>query len=340
MKKDWSAIRITLLFYFIVVLIPLNYYFVKESFKSMKNDAAAMNYLVFISGAVQTLPTEDDLNKKKTLMKEIYSSLEAVEKKFINFPPNKEYVTLFRAGEMFSLLKNAHEKLEKSIENNIEIKIAANKMSSEINAFSKLAEEMTSYKSEMALNKLYISLAFTMLLIIILIFIVRTYIRLQFFKHTIHDHVTGLYNKKYFNSVLQNSKELAIRHNRPLSLLILSINNYDELKESLNRADFEKYLKEFGTVFSHFFRRSDTVCRIEDNYFASIVPDASLANIKKLSRRLEQELQSKLSENKIKPSISTSVGVGTCEESGSLSLLEEARKNMKNCSVTKLGDAS
>lgn len=338
MKKDWSAIKITLLLYFIVVLIPLNYYFVKESFKSMRNDAATMNTLVLLSGTIQTLPIEDDLNKKKTLMKEIYSSLEAVENKFINFPPNKEYVTLFRAGEMFLLLKEAHKKLEKSIGNNIEIKTAANKMSSEINAFSKLAEEMTSYKSEMALNKLYISLAFTMLLIIILIFIVRTYIRLQFFKHTIHDHVTGLYNKKYFDNVLQNSKELAIRHNRPLSLLILSINNYNELKESLNRADFEKSLKELGTVFSHFFRHSDTVCRIEENFFASITPDASFRNIKKLSLRLEQELQSKLSKSKIK--LQLSIGTASCEEDGPCFILEEARKNMKNCSVTKLGDAS
>lgn len=338
MKKDWSAIKITLFLYLIVLLIPLNYYFAKESFNSMKNDAETMNSLVLLSGAIQTLSVEDDIHKKEILTKSIDSSLDTIEQSFINFSPNKEYVELFRAKEMFSLLKNAYEKLKKSTQNGAEMRVAADKVSMEISAFSKLAEEMASYKIETALNKLYISLAFTMLLIIILIFIVRTYIRLQFFKHTIYDHITGLYNKKYFDSVLQNSKELAIRHNRPLSLLILSINNYDELKESLNRADFEKYLKEFGTVFSHFFRRSDTLCRIEENCFASITPDASLTNIKKLSLRLEQELQSKLSDSKIRLSIS--VGVATCEESGSLSLLEEARRNMQNCSVTKLGDAS
>ncbi|MFA5455054.1 MAG: GGDEF domain-containing protein [Sulfurimonas sp.] len=338
MKKDWSTIRITLLLYLVVLFIPINYYFAKESFKSMQNDAATMNYLVFISGAVQTLPIEDGLNKKKTLMKEIYSYLEAIEKKFINFPPNREYVELFRAKEMFLLLKEAHKKLETSTPNGTGTGAVANNMSSEINAFSKLVEEMASYKIETALNKLYISLAFTMLLIIILIFIVRTYIRLQFFKHTIYDHVTGLYNKKYFDSVLQNSKELAVRHNRPLSLLILSINNYDELKELLNRADFEKSLKEFGTVFSHFFRHSDTVCRIEENCFASIAPDASLANIKKLSLRLEQELQSKLTQNEIELQIS--IGITSCEDDSPCSILEDARKNMGSFSAIKLGCAS
>lgn len=337
MKKDWSAIKISLFLYLIVLLIPLNYYFAKESFKSMQNDAATMSSLVLLSGAIQTLFVEDDIHKKEIFMKSINSSLNAIEQNFINFSPNKEYVELFRAKEMFSLLKNAYDKLENSTQNGAETGVVADKVSMEINAFSKLVEEMASYKIETSLNKLYISLVFTMLLIVILIFIVRTYIRLQFLKHTIYDHVTGLYNKKYFDSVLQNSKELAIRHSRPLSLLLLSINNYNELKESLNSVDFEKNLKEFGTVFNHFFRHSDTVCRIEDNCFASIAPDASLTNIKKLSLKLEQELQSKLSESKIRLNIS--IGVATWEDSGSLSLIEEAKKNMESFSAVKLGVA-
>lgn len=337
MKKDWSAVRITFLLYFIVFLMPLNYYLAKESFNSTQNDAVTMNYLVSINGMVQALPAEDDLSIKKRAIKEIYLSLEAIESEFINFSPNREYVALFRAGEMFVLLKEAYKKLEKSIDNNVEIRVAANKMSSETNAFSKTLQEMMLYKSEMTLNKLYISLALTMLLTVILIFVVRTYMRLQFNKHTIYDHVTGLYNKKYFESVLQNSKELAIRHNRPLSLLVLSINNYNELKESFNKVEFEEYLRKFSTVFSHLFRHSDTICRIEESCFASIAPDASAANIQKLSLRLEQELQSKLSDGKILPSIS--IGVATCEDCGSLLLLEEARKNMQNRSVVELGGA-
>lgn len=303
----------------------------------MQNDAATMNNLVLLSGAVQALSNEDNLHKKELLMKSIDSSLYAVEENFINFLPNKEYVELFRAQKMFSLLKSAYKKLETAIEIGAEVRADTDKVSMEIGAFSKVAEEIVSYKIETALNKLYISLAFTMFLVIILIFTVRTYMRLQFFKHTIYDHETGLYNKKYFDSVLQNSKELAIRHNRPLSLLLLSINNYDEQNSSLNKVDFEKFLKEFSNIFSHFFRHSDTVCRIEKNCFASIAPDASLTNIKKLSLKLEQELQSKFSKSKIELQIS--IGIASCDDDGPCSILEEARKNLENFSIIKLGCA-
>ncbi|MBW6488447.1 diguanylate cyclase [Sulfurimonas sp.] len=337
MKKDWSAIRITLLLYLIVLLIPINYYFVKGSFNGIKNDAATMHSLVLLSGAIQALSVEDELHKKEILAKSIDSSLGAIEQNFINFSPNKEYVELFRAKEMFSLLKNAYEKLENSTQNSTKIRDAADKVSMEINAFSKLVEEMTSYKIETALNKLYVSLAFTTLLVIILIFFVRTYIKLQFSKHTLYDHVTGLYNKKYFESVLQNSKELAIRHNKPLSLLLLSINNYDEQKSSLNRTDFEKHIKEVGTIFSNFFRRSDTICRIENNCFASIVPNASPSNIKKISFILEKDLESKLSKSKIK--LQLSIGMASCEEDNQCSILEEAIKDMEKFSIIRVGSA-
>ncbi len=335
MKKDWSAIRITLLLYFIVFFIPINYYFAKDSFNSMKNDAPTLNNLVFLSSAIQSLSVESDLHNKEILIKNIHLSLDTIEQNFINFLPNKEYIELFRAKKIFSLLKNAYKKLQASVENGTEIKAATDRVSMEINTFSKLVEEMTSYKIDTALNKLYISLTLTILLVIILIFTVRTYIRLQFLKHAIHDHVTGLYNKKYFDSVLQNSKELAIRHNQPLSLLLLSINNYDEIKASLNRADFEKSLKELGTLFSHLFRRSDIVCRIEDNCFASIAPNALLINIQKISLRLQKELQSKLAQNKIELQIS--IGIASCEDDAPCLILEKAKKNMESFSAIRLG---
>lgn len=338
MKKDWYAIRITLLLYLIVLLIPINYYFAKESFSSIKNDATTMNSLVLLSGTIQALSVEDDLHKKEILTKSIHSSLSAIEQNFINFLPNREYAELFRAKEMFFLVKNAYEKLETSTQDSAEIRKAADKVSMEINAFSKLAEEMSSYKIEAVLNMLYISLALTMLLVIILIFFVRTYIRLQFFKHTIYDHVTGLYNKKYFETVLQNSKELALRHSRPLSLLLLSINNYDEQKGALGKAEFEKSIKEFSTVFSHFFRHSDTVCRIENDCFASIAPDASLADIKKISFRLQKELHSKLSKSKIELQIS--IGIASCEDDGPCLIVDNAKKDMENFSAVRVGCAS
>lgn len=337
MKKDWSAIKVTSLLYFIALLIPISYYFVKDSFYSMKNDPQTIRHLVFISAEVPTLYLDNSLDKKIEAVENIRQSLNIIESGFINFQPNKEFISLFGADKMFALVTKAHNKLSESLQSDVETKSAIEKMSVEIDAFSKTVEEINSYKIETVLNVLYISIASTMIAIVVLVFALRAYIHIQFFRHSIYDHVTGLYNKKYFDNHLLNSQELAIRHSRDLSLLILSIDNYDELSSSLKKSDFEKYLKEFSTIFSHFFRHSDTVCRIENDSFASILPDASFENAQRLSLRLQRELASKLSNANIRMDIC--VGIAQCTDNSSTSLLDEAIKEMQNCSIIKLGSA-
>lgn len=174
MKKDWSAIRVTVLLYIMVVVIPLNYYFIKESFKSMQNDAATMGHLVSIGTAVPMLITQSSENAD-AIFKQIDSSLEAIELNFINFAPNKEFVALFQADASFKMLKESYKSFKGSFINGEKIPL-------ELDAFSKTAEEMMAYKIELILDKLYLSLAFTMLLMVILIFAMRTYMRLHFLK--------------------------------------------------------------------------------------------------------------------------------------------------------------
>jgi len=326
MKKDWSAIRITVFLYFIVILIPFNYYFAKQSFDSMRNDAATMNRLVFINGALQYLANTNKPNQKISLIKKIDSTLDVIEQTFIQFPANSEYVSLFRADESFNALKQAYKEIKEVSTKPDLVKGLTYKTFKEVYIFSKTAEEMMNYKIKKILDKLYLSLVFTMISMIILIFLIRLYIKLQLLKHSVRDHVTGLLNKKYFNNVLEHAQTLAERQEHSLSILTLSILNYDEINESLDKEDFEKHLKEFSTIFSHIFRQSDTVCRVEKDFFVAIAPDATLESINKLSKRLQQKLKSSHIHGNI--SIDVSIGVATYNKDSSISLLEASKKDM------------
>ncbi len=336
-KRDWSVIKITILLYFIVLLIPINYYFVKNHFDDIKNDANTMNHLVFISGSLPILEKIDTLNDRDILIKQVDDSLETIEQTFINYAPNREYVELFYADESYSLLKQSYEDLKRSLKNKSSTKSCTNRTFNEVNAFSKTAQNMMSYKSKVILDRLYLSLAFTMISIVLLVFFVRFFIKMQLLKHAIHDDLTGLYNKKYFDNVLKNIQLLETRQEKPLSLLIISITNYDEIKESLDNKSFEKEIKEFAEAFSHFFRLSDTVCRIEENCFASITPGAASENITKLSTKLERDLLSKLLKTTMK--INISIGVATYDKNSPTPLLEEAKKSMKKSHTLSLGGA-
>ena len=337
-KKNWSAVRMTVLLYFIVILIPFNYYFAKQSFDGIRNDASTMHHLVSINNALYYLANTSKPNKKISLIKKIDSSLEAIEQTFIQFPANAEYISLFRADEKFNNLKQAYEEMKEVSSKSNLIKTPTHKTFTEIYIFSKTAKEMMNYKIEIILDKLYLSLILTMIWMIILIFLIRLYIKLQLLRHSIHDHVTGLYNKKYFNNVLEHAQTLADRQEHPLSLLTLSIINYDELNESLDKENFENYLKEFSTVFSHFFRQSDTVCRVEKECFVSIAPDATLESINKLSKRLQQHLIKKLESSNI--TIDIRIGVAIYHKESPVSLLEASKEEMNNSNKLTIGSIS
>ncbi len=337
-KKDWSIVRITVLLYFIVVLLPVNYFLAAQSFQSVQNDAKTMNQLVIISYDLQRLASANDSDRKEALLKEIDRSLQSVKETFIQYPPNEEYVALFQANEVFIDLDNAYKKLVIAINGSDSIDVIVNHAFKQVSNFSKVGQEMASYKNEVILDKLFLSLAFTMLSIIALVFFIRLYMKLQLQKHAVHDHLTGLYNKKYFEHALNNAILLETRQENPLSLITLSIGNYDKLKTSLDKKSFEKSLVEFSELFNHFFRRSDTVCRMEPDYFASIIPDASTQNVQKLSARLQEELESKYSNSSIK--IEIQVGSATYDKDSDASLLETATIDMQSANMCKIGGES
>ena len=338
MKKDWSVFRITMLLYAIVVLLPVNYYFAMSSFNSIQNDGITMNRLVFINGTIQRILLLDEGEAQKTLIDNVETAFKVIDQKFLQDANNAEYVTLFRANEGYKSMIQTWIDLKMVLnEKDLSGALGA-KCWREVNSFSEMTEDMLDYKSETLLDRLYLSLLFTMLSVIVLVFFVRWYIRIQIQKHAIHDHVTGLYNKKYYNEVLQKSKLLSTRQETPLSLLVLSFEHYDKLVTRANKKEMTQFLQEFSTQFREFFRQSDTVCRIDDNTFVAITPEANLEDIQKLALRLENRLHQHIFP--LVTDIEIRIGVSQYDKEGGNQLLDEAQVLMKQSTLVQLGSVS
>lgn len=329
-KKDWSFIRITLILYFIVIFLPFNYYYMKESFESIQNDAQTLSKITQISIDVQKVKNADK-NQQEVLLQSIDDSLLYVNNTFMQYTPNKDYVALFRTDEMFVEINNQFKDIQTSATNsNID------RMVKQMQDLSKTVAEMAKYKNEDILDRLFLSLAFTMISIITLVFLTRVYIKLQIKKHSIKDPVTGLNNKKFFDIALKEFILLSTRQQHKLSIVTVKIQNYEELQNSIDKTDFQKNLIEFSKAYNDVFRRSDIVCRIEDDCFASITPDDNEENVQKLSLRLIEQLELLKLEYKLK----IQVGFATYSDQVGTLFLQEATNKMDNSKVIIVGDAS
>lgn len=324
MKRNWSVFRITVLLYVIVILLPLNYYFASSSFESMRHDGTTMQRLVYVNGAIQRVSGFQKSKENRELVQKIEETFKSIDHDFLQDRANAEYVKLFRADEAYGSMIEAWIALKMTLETSADVQGSAERCWNEVNSFSETAENMLSYKSEVMLDKLYLSLIFTMLSVLVLVFLIRLFIHIQIQKHAIHDHVTGLYNQKYYAEVLQKSKLLASRQESPLSLLSLSFDDYEGLKKRLGKKHFEQFLQEFSKQFREFFRQSDTVCRIADNSFVVITPEVDQGNSEKLVNRLEKRLC--IHHYETHEVIRLHVGMASYHKESGMALLEEANE--------------
>jgi len=329
MKQDISVIRLTLLLYLLVILIPFNYFYVRQSFESMRNDSSTMNRMVFLNGALQYLSITKDPTQRASLIQRIDETLGEIKKNFIDFPANAEYVALFRADTAFEAMKHAYEdiKTKTTLRPGEDAAVLPYITFKEVYVFSKTAENMMEYKINHILTKLYFSLTLTIIGMIVLIFLFRLYVKLQLRKHSVHDHVTRLYNRSYFRNALEHELKLANRRETSVSLMMLCITNYDALAASTDKKGFENLLQAFSHLFHDFFRRSDTVCRIEENCFVSITPDVNEEGVSHLCERLHVLIDSARLDNSI--AIDLQIGCATYNKEHPDALLDKAREAMQ-----------
>lgn len=142
---------------------------------------------------------------------------------------------------------------------------------------------------------------------------------------TIHDTLTGLYNRTYFEeelSRLERGREF------PASIIMLDTDDLKETNDGLGHAAGDALLKRVAQVLTTAFRAEDVVARIGGDEFAVLLPrtgtkaaEDALCRVK----RLLHEHNSALDSNPLQ----LSFGVSTAEYRGSLSdVLKDADKKM------------
>jgi diguanylate cyclase (GGDEF)-like protein len=130
-----------------------------------------------------------------------------------------------------------------------------------------------------------------MILALLMIYLVRAYIRQQMKKHAIYDHETKLFNKKYFCAELKTSCARAVRNNAPLSLLTISIDDFGKESKQYGQKLQAYILKTFGGLITSVIRESDVACRYDENHFSILLPDTSEDNALVLEKRVRETLE-------------------------------------------------
>jgi diguanylate cyclase (GGDEF)-like protein len=88
-----------------------------------------------------------------------------------------------------------------------------------------------------------------------------------------HDQLTGLYNRYYLVDTLEREIHRAKRHQLPLSLAILDIDNFKSYNDTFGHHAGDEVLRALGSLLSASLRATDIVCRYGGEEFLVVFPD-------------------------------------------------------------------
>ncbi len=130
------------------------------------------------------------------------------------------------------------------------------------------------------------------------------------------DGLTGLYNHRYFQEVLESELDRAKRYNHPVSLLLLDIDFFKKVNDQYGHPAGDQVLQGVGSTLVKLVRRCDIVARYGGEEFAIILPETGITSAKVLALRVRRGIeQLEIQYNGQPIAITISCGISSSEGS-------------------------
>jgi diguanylate cyclase (GGDEF)-like protein len=95
---------------------------------------------------------------------------------------------------------------------------------------------------------------------------------------SVTDPLTGLYNRRHFERLMDSEVALSIRNDETISIILLDIDNFKSINERYGHTGGDAVLRNVGHVISEHVRQSDVACRYGGDEFFILCRNATISN--------------------------------------------------------------
>ncbi len=140
------------------------------------------------------------------------------------------------------------------------------------------------------------------------------------------DPLTGVFNRLYFEMVYRQTLYNAQRHPRPVSLLLIDLDNFKRINDTLGHETGDLVLQVVGQVLQQ-VRAGDVPARYGGDEFVVLLPDTDKTGARVVAQRLQDTLKYATEQLALPCPVTVSIGCATVTN-GDLGLLLLADQDM------------
>jgi len=109
---------------------------------------------------------------------------------------------------------------------------------------------------------------------------------------SIHDSLTGLYNRRYLDETTERELSRAKRENYPVSVMMIDIDHFKDFNDSYGHKAGDAVLIAFSSLLQANIRQGDIACRYGGDEFVLILPGAQLQDAENRAEKIRKQLNS------------------------------------------------
>ena len=111
---------------------------------------------------------------------------------------------------------------------------------------------------------------------------------------SLHDPLTGLYNRRHLEEALTRDLRIAERKGRQLALIMLDIDHFKRFNDQFGHDAGDHVLREIAALLARQVRDTDTACRFGGEEFLILMPESDPATAMRRAEAIRESAQSLL----------------------------------------------
>ena len=114
----------------------------------------------------------------------------------------------------------------------------------------------------------------------------------QLQKQALHDPLTGIYNRQFFDEMLETESKRCLRCASPVGVIFADVDHFKQVNDTYGHQFGDLVLKQISNLFATTIRNSDVLARFGGEEFVILVNQPTESGIERLAERIRKRVES------------------------------------------------